>query len=172
MTNLDNVILKEPDITDMDQIYMMGADVWGKDQQKNEYLNECKNSIKYKSGQWFALYSENKLLSSLLVHRFDSHGDFNLCGLGSIATALNYRNKGYGSLIIKKIIKFLSCSENVNIIFLYSDIDASFYENLGFIRIPKNLQKYDDSDCMAWVGSDLSLNNFLDDFDDFIPSYF
>jgi N-acetylglutamate synthase-like GNAT family acetyltransferase len=116
---------------EFNQIYMLGYDMWGEDALVSDYLVECNKSEKYQSGEWYILVQEHVVLSALIVYKKSFALSENYYGIGSVATNPKYRKKGYAS-------KLLSCccqkfkNKGINGLYLFSDIDVSFYEKLGF----------------------------------------
>lgn len=92
------------------------------------------------------LEDENgNLVSSLIVYELNP----NQYGIGSIATPLDLRNKGYASSLISDVIHIIENKSPDGIIFLYSDIEPEFYERFNFIRMPALTQRYKTTTCMA-----------------------
>ncbi|WP_112180470.1 MULTISPECIES: GNAT family N-acetyltransferase [Paraliobacillus] len=161
--------IREATKEDMIDIYMMGYDVWGDNMSSEEYVTMCQDSSKYKKGKWYVLEATDtkELLSSLIVYELNPSEDIIVKGIGSIATPLTFRKKGYASLLVKETINELEQEEDCNNFFLYSDIGADFYKTLGFIELPNEGQKYKDSDCMYY-----SKENAIDSISFEIPDYF
>lgn len=154
---------------DMIEIYKMGYDVWGDNLPYEEYITMCQESEKYKKGIWYVLETTDtkQLLSSLIVYELKLSEDQIVKGIGSIATPIYLRKKGYASLLVKETINKLEREENCNNFFLYSDIGIEFYRRLGFIVLPNDSQKYIDSVCMYY-----SKENDIDSLSHGIPNYF
>lgn len=129
---------------EMMEIYKMGYDVWGDNLPYEEYITMCQASKKYKKGKWYVLEATDtkQLLSSLIIYELNLSDDQNVKGIGSIATPLYLRKKGYASLLVKETINKLEQDEKCNNFFLYSDIGIKFYKELGFIVLPNEFQKY------------------------------
>lgn len=127
-----------------DEIYQMGFDVWGDDQDLEIYLEGCRQSPKYKTGVWYVLVDENEVLCSSLIRYSLAENDN---GIGSIATPPLKRGQGYASTLIQKALDLFE-SEGSKKTFLFSDIGAAFYEQFGFFQLPKQFQQYKDSLCM------------------------
>lgn len=161
--------IREATKEDMIEIYKMGYDVWGDNMPYEEYITLCQASNKYKKGKWYVLEATDtkQLLSSLIVYELNLSEDQIVKGLGSIATPLLLRKKGYASLLVKEMINKLELEENCNNFFLYSDIGIEFYKGLGFIVLPNDCQKYKDSVCMYY-----SKENEIDSISLHIPNYF
>ena len=150
---------------DMNEIYMMGFDVWADDESAVEYLKGCCSSEKYKRGNWYVLNAPSgERLSSLITYSFDSK----TAGIGSIATPPLMRRKGDATCLIKTVLECLQ-RDGVNTVFLYSDINPYLYESLGFQALPKNFQKYEKSLCMVW-GKDMHKRLSAHEFQP--PDYF
>lgn len=113
---------------DMDQIYMMGFDVWSDGASEKDYLNGCRNSEKYKKGTWYILTEGLKLVSSLILYNF---GD-NEFGIGSISTPLPLRNQGFASQLIFGVITEIENKFKEPTFFLYSDFAPEFYKKFGY----------------------------------------
>lgn len=145
---------------ELDFIYKMGFDVWSEGSSMEDYLQICRNSSKYKQAEWFVLEDSNQLFSSLLLHSFEP----NIYGLGSIATELSHRNKGFASILIEKVIQYLEVQRNAKIIYIYSDIVPDFYTRFGFRPLPAEMQKYPSSHCMVRVS-----NGFQMDVNKLVP---
>ncbi|MGO1528761.1 MAG: GNAT family N-acetyltransferase [Senegalia sp. (in: firmicutes)] len=145
--------LREAKQEDLDEIYMMGYDVWGDNSYISDYLNECRNSTKYAKGKWYVLENESgNLLSSLLIHNLNNlNYDTNLeiRGIGSISTSPDFRRQGYGSALVEKTIEYINKNISIDIWFLYSDIDVNFYNKLNFKGLPNEFQKYSSTILMA-----------------------
>ncbi|WP_419881948.1 GNAT family N-acetyltransferase [Peribacillus sp. B-H-3] len=161
--------IREATKEDMIKIYMMGFDFWGDNMSSEEYITMCKDSSKYKKGKWYVLEATDteELLSSLIVYELNPSKELIVKGIGSIATPIHLRKNGYASVLVKETINKLEKEENCNNFFLYSDIGTDFYKKLGFIVLPNESQKYENSVCMYY-----SKENGLDSITFDIPSYF
>lgn len=125
---------------------MMGFDVWAEELSESDYLSTCQNSPKYKKGQWHVLLVDDQIVSSLITYENEFELPSNCIGIGSVATSTNSRKRGYASHLVNEIASIMESSEK-SAIYLFSDIDASFYEKLGFelLTVPP---KYSSSPCM------------------------
>ncbi|MGE7840466.1 GNAT family N-acetyltransferase [Lysinibacillus sp. NPDC093712] len=161
--------IREATKEEMIDIYKMGYDVWGDNLPFEEYITMCQSSDKYKKGKWYVLEAADtkQLLSSLIVYKLNLSENQIVKGIGSIATPLYLRKKGYASLLVKETITKLEQEENCNNFFLYSDIGIEFYKGLGFIVLPNDSQKYNDSVCM-YYSKDIDIDSMSLD----IPNYF
>ena len=134
---------------EMDVIYLMGIDAWAEGGDVGAYLEGCRQSIKYKSGQWVVLTAEGRPVSSLLIHRFEPWGGYVVRGIGSVATEPSSRRRGYGQELVRRAIEDLSLRHRAAVFLLYSDIGEAFYERLRFFGLPDNYQRRAGSTLMA-----------------------
>ncbi|NOH33074.1 GNAT family N-acetyltransferase [Vibrio chagasii] len=145
--------LRTADAHELDDIYLMGFDIWGGSASVDEFLACCNKSDKYQKGTWYVLIEHHKILSSLIVYQ----GMFGLvdgsCGLGSVATPPELRCKGYASKLINMIKNELLQNQNNTALFLHSDIDKKFYSRLGFTAIEGSDCMYCTSDGRAFKGT-------------------
>jgi N-acetylglutamate synthase-like GNAT family acetyltransferase len=163
---VEDINIRQPRTDEFDTIYLMGFDVWSDGATDGTYLEGCRNSPKYRSGQWWiAEHPAQGLVSSLLVHSFGP----NVYGIGSIATPTSKRQHGYASHLISKTIELLENENNATHIYLYSDIEPKFYERFGFVILPPDFQKYETTTCMLRAkNKDANPPKILDE----VPKYF
>jgi N-acetylglutamate synthase-like GNAT family acetyltransferase len=136
--------IRSPLPDEMNDVYKMGYDYWHDDMTMEKYLDECANSPKYKSADWFVLEDEGDIKASLLLHKF-SEGIF---GLGSISTFPQFRKHGFASALIKEVISIAEKERKAKVFFLYSEIQTKFYYKFNFLELPKDLQTHANSTCM------------------------
>ena len=158
---------------DFPGIFLMGFDVWGEEgNTKEQHIDFCQKRVeyKYKYGNWYVLEDKGKIKSSLICYRNAFGLAPRAVGIGSVATVPEFRKQGYMAHLLSKSIFMESQLEKVDYFFLFSDIDPYVYQKHGFIILPKEFQKYDDSVAMilpVQLTSDVILNS------DFIsPDYF
>lgn len=125
-------MIVRPAVTeDMDAIYLMGFDVWGEEQTEEEYLAGCRDSKKYKLGEWRCLTVDGIVVSSLITYKNQFDLVDRYVGIGSIATHPDYRRHGHASYLIQNCIN--SClKENSLGLLMFSDVEPAFYEKFGF----------------------------------------
>jgi predicted N-acetyltransferase YhbS len=145
---MSNLIVRLATPTDLEQIYMMGFDVWAEGSKK-EYLKDCRNSPKYQKGTWYVLTDdsqpESQVLSSLIIYDLpEGH-----LGLASLATAKAFRKRGYASHLMSQVLVQLEKQRPAKAIFLYSEIQPEFYEKFNFAKLPKPAQRYKSKTCMV-----------------------
>ncbi len=127
-------------------IFLMGSDVWRGDAPLKSYLDDCRNSEKYRLGQWYVLSVEERLVSSLIVYENCFNIPEGWCGMGSVATDSECRRHGYASELVHTVSSELK-QAGASGIFLFSDINAEFYEALGF-EITKGQSSTETPLCM------------------------
>ncbi|WP_436884000.1 GNAT family N-acetyltransferase [Mammaliicoccus sciuri] len=151
------LIVQKADNSILNDIYLMGYDTWANNLGKENYLENCRNSTKYKKGVWYVGYDKDCLVTFLIIY----HLDKNTYGIGSVATNPLYRKKGYAHQLIRNILK-----NNPNkVFFLYSDINPNFYRKLGFVEVERKEEKNINSRLMMFPES-TDINTIQ------IPSYF
>lgn len=137
-----------PQPEDMQTIYTMGYDAWGRGACIEDHLAHCATFEKYKTGRWFALKSDDAPVCALLIHDAPAFNmPENTAGIGTFATLPEQRGNGYGSKLIENVLATLK-DEGIAAIFLFSDIDPRFYARFGFRPLPDALQVKEGSVCM------------------------
>lgn len=144
---MDKIVIRKALENELDIIYQMGFDAWSDGSTLENYLEDCRASVKYRQGQWLVLEKNEELISSLLIHSFGN----NVFGIGSIATAHMHRKYGHASRLITFTLESLVRDKNAKAIYLYSDINRDFYHTFGFVTLPKESQKYSTSTCMVYM---------------------
>lgn len=145
---------------ELDAIYMMGHDVWSDGASTQAYLDGCRTSPKYKTGKWYVLLDEKRLVGSLAVYSSGFGLPPGYSGIASVATDPQMRGNGYASKLVTAVCETLQ-SEGAKGVYLHSDIGPSFYESLGFILVSES-----NSKCMVRQFS------HLETLPAQIPSYF
>lgn len=134
---------------DLQTVYLMGYDAWGDGRPAETYLENCRQSEKYKLGNWYVMVHEGTLVSSLIVYSDAFRMPLGAAGIGSVATSLDHRRRGHASELIREVASRLSRTHGVSLFFLYSDVDPNIYARLGFVALPDHLQRYKPSICMV-----------------------
>lgn len=160
---MHGIQIREAAQSELDQIFMMGFDVWAEGSVE-DYILECRDSPKYKRGTWFVLLEDERLVSSLILYDLGA----NEFGIGSIATSEKFRNKGYASRIIKDVIQRIENKNPAAVFFLYSDINPEFYEKFSFFKLSVTTQRYKTTTCMI---RGQNIEKYFSD-KKFIPEYF
>jgi GNAT superfamily N-acetyltransferase len=96
--------------------------------------------------RYFAAWKNNEIVASVKLYTFDfvsRHQQFKVGGIGAVFTTEQHRGRGYASEMLNLVIK-RARDEKYDAVLLFSDIDPSFYENLGFELLP-------DDDFHIWL---------------------
>jgi predicted N-acetyltransferase YhbS len=159
---------------DMDSVYMMGYDTWGDGQSKTAYLEGCRTSPKYAAGTWYVLEDrEGEPLSALIVYNSPNHGlQENTLGIGSLATKLAERGKGYANHLMWDLMRSFLDRNHETIFYLFADVNSKFYEALDFKKLPEHLQTKVGSTAMARCLQSDRLQRVLESAGYRPPSYF
>ena len=126
MPNKD-LIFRDAKEDELDAVYLMGEDAWAEGSSREEYLDGCRSSEKYKRGQFKVLSDNDELVCSLIAYTISNKW----LGIGSIATPTEKRGNGYASQLVKEVCD-KAFKSGFTSIFLYSDISPDFYSKLGF----------------------------------------
>ena len=81
-----------------------------------------------KNTKFYVLEKKQKYISVLFLHPITLNG-FCFGGIGGVATKKKYRNQGYASYLINKVIE--DSAECYDTLFLWTRV-GSFFERLGF----------------------------------------
>ena len=136
------MIIRSAKPSDMPSVHLMAHDTWGGNRTTAEHVAYCLSSPKYAKGRWFVLEHEGEVKSALICYRNTFGLPENAIGIGSVATTPSQRRKGFASNLMQVVIAKYSEDEGVKAFFLYSDVSTAIYERLGFIVLPKELQRY------------------------------
>lgn len=160
----DGFSIREAQKEEMDEIYLMGIDAWRGNCNFDEYINDCRGSIKYRKGIWYVLERNDELLSSVIIYKLPSLDSLLTIGIGSLATKENKRMNGYSSRLLKFLIEEYIKQLKVCVFVLFSDVDTHFYEKFGFRVLSSRLQYYSGSHCMVKCNNTIefkSIEKFL-----------
>lgn len=129
---------------ELEAVYLLGYDPWGRGQAIEDYLAGCRASEKYPRGRWMVLELEGRVLSALVVYR----GAFGLppgtWGLGSLCTEPAVRRLGLAKALVRTVV-----AREPGTAFLWADVLPDFYRGLGFTPLPDARQTRPGSLLMA-----------------------
>ena len=129
-----DLILSPAKENDMTLVFLMGQDAWGADYQTEEYLDICYKSEKYRSGNWLILRDSNGTpVSSAICYTIPGHNNSSWIGIGSLATEMNSRKKGYGLGCLSMLIDGYEKLQKNKGFMLFQDVDTKIYSSAGFI---------------------------------------
>ena len=130
----DNLTLSPATENDMNLVFLMGQDAWGAECQTQEYLDICYSSEKYRSGNWFILKnSKGTPVSSVIAYAIPGPDNRSWIGIGSLATEVSSRNKGYGLSCLSMLIDGYEKQQTINSFILFKDVQTNIYSSAGFM---------------------------------------
>ncbi len=148
-------------------LFEEGYREWKKNRTFEQYCIDNGKEDSY--GTRYVMETDGRIVSSLITLDLKKFNGRNTYGFGSVLTPKEYAGKGYATQLLKKCIAQIN---DTSPIFLYSDINPSFYERLNFRALPEQLQKKPGkSVCMIRCKEDVwkeILNSSIDQ----IPDYF
>ncbi len=148
-------------------LFQEGYKEWSKNRTFEQYCID--NGKEDAIGKRYVIEKDGEIVSSAIIIRLRNINGKDSYGFGSIVTSEKHRGKGYGIELIKNCINLIYTDNTI--IFLYSDINTSYYEKLSFRILPNILQKYEKSVCMAYCKVDI-WDELLNAKIDVIPNYF
>ena len=157
--------------SEFEAIYAMGYDVWGEGMALDAFLEGCRLSPKYASGRWFVVRDEGHVVSSVLVHDFDSWNGAVVRGVGSLATRPERRRAGWAARLLEQVVQLLVGVEAAEAVFLYVDISPRYYEQRGFHVLDPAYQTREDSVLMVRFAPGVDMTLVTQNADR-LPSYF
>ncbi|GAB6153986.1 hypothetical protein JCM17380_27360 [Desulfosporosinus burensis] len=161
------MIFRQVNQEEISLLFEQGYREWSKNRTFEQYCID--NSKEDAFGTRYVIEKNGEIVSSTIVLKLERINGKKAFGIGSVLTPQNHSNNGYATELLRKCVN-LVYDEN-NIIFLYSEINPTFYEKLNFRILPLQLQRYEKSICMAYckdeVWYELSNCNI-----DLIPNYF
>ncbi len=117
-------------------MYRLGYDAWGDGNGLDAYLATCRASRKYAEGVWWIhAAADGAPASALLSHDIPLPSGSPAVGLGSIATAPEFRGRGFASRLIEDVIVRHERDAGTEVFFLFSDIAPAFYERFRFSTV-------------------------------------
>lgn len=129
---------------DLEAVFLMGYDPWGRGLSVDDYLAECRASDKYPRGRWWVVEVEGRVVCALIVYR----GLFGLpegaYGIGSLCTEPAVRRLGLAKALMRVVL-----AREPGTAYLWADAVPDFYERLGFTPLPPEAQTRPGSVLMA-----------------------
>jgi predicted N-acetyltransferase YhbS len=151
-------------------VYEMGYNEWSGGMSWDEYSIDNKREEKY--GTRYVYLDDNGIIVGSLILLSLSLNILNtkVYAIASVIVKSEFRNKGYGKSLIKDTINLIS-SSNPFAIFLYSEIETSYYSSIGFELLPESIQNYNKKPCMIYCNDKNIINNIIN-LEINIPLYF
>jgi GNAT superfamily N-acetyltransferase len=114
-----------------------GHDAWGEGSSVDEFVAAYGRDKNHLRGTRYLLESpEGKPLANLNTIRF-ARG---LVGIASLSVNPATRGKGHGSALARAVMELLRSEDSSIRFMLYSEVNPTMYERLGFSRLPDELQ--------------------------------
>lgn len=148
-------------------LFEQGYAEWSKNRSFAQYCTDNRKEDAY--GTRYVLENDGDILCSAILLEFKDYQERKVFGIGSVLTPPKYRGKGYARVLLKNCFNLVLDEQSM--IFLYSDIDPSFYAKLNFRLLPPQLQKYERSPCMV-LCSDEVWHEYLACNEPRVPNYF
>jgi predicted GNAT family N-acyltransferase len=154
-------------INEIDGLFKEGYKVWSKNRTFEQYCIDNGKEDAY--GTRYVIDNNGEIVSSLILLNLKSILGRKVFGIGSVITPKLHEHKGYASKLLTQCIE--QHTDKESIIFLYSDVHPSFYEQFHFRVLPDYLQKGKTGICM--VRCDESIwSQLIKSQLDIIPDYF
>ena len=135
---LNHHVLTDATTDLLDQVFMLGFDVWSDGQSSCDYIASCRSSAKYQQGAWHVLHDGETILAALILYDAGFGLPTDACGIGSLATMPALRNNGMASALLSGVLSGIDANAPGSI-YLFADIEPAFYERFGFIRAGASL---------------------------------
>ena len=145
------MIFRQAKKEEIDQLLSEGYKVWSKGRTIEQYFSENRKEDDF--GIRYIIEDDEVIISSLILLTLKSINNKKVYGIGSLLTPPAYKHKGYASALLKNCLQQIYI--DTSLIFLYSEIDLSFYKRYNFRMLPPNLQKDADSICMVLCNDDM-----------------
>jgi len=139
------MIFRQADQEEISLLFKQGYQEWSKNRTFEQYCID--NSKEDALGTRYVMEKNGEIVSSTIVIRLEKINEREVYGIGSVLTPQNHRGNSYAAELLRNCLNLVY--EDNNIIFLYSDINPSFYEKMNFRILPTPLQKYEKSICMV-----------------------
>jgi predicted N-acetyltransferase YhbS len=144
--------LELADATDIQAVLRQNHSMWNGGLSKDLYYDFNHGQFKHpwarRNYRYFVLRKHGDIVSSCKLYTLDfqAHSKrYKVAGIGGVFTPENERGNGYASEMMQVVVKRCR-DENYDAVLLFSDIDPSFYENVGFELLP-------DDDFHIWVNT-------------------
>ena len=148
-------------------LFEEGYKEWSKNRTFEQYCIDNGKEDAY--GKRFVIEDHGEIVSSTIMLDLKKINGNKVYGIGSVLTPKIHTGKGYATQLLKNCIKRIH--DDHAYIFLYSDINPSFYQRLDFKILPSKFQKYSKSICMVYC-QDRLLDELLRSPIEQIPNYF
>ncbi len=123
-----------------------GHDAWGGGSSVEEFVASYAHNKNHLRGTRYLLESgSSEPIGNLNTIRF-ARG---LVGMASLLVNPNQRGRGYGSILTRAVMEILRCEDPGIRFMLYSEVNLSMHEKIGFSRLPNDVQSHLPAVAMA-----------------------
>ncbi len=160
-------IFREAKINERMELFEHGFREWSKKRTFEKYCEDNAKEDAY--GTRYVIEEDGRIVSSLILLHLSPIAGRQVFGIGSVVTPKDYTHKGYASYLLSECLR--QHIQDDDVVFLYSDVIASFYERYGFRVLPMKLQREQDSIGMV-LCDDSFLELLVKEGIDVIPEHF
>jgi predicted acetyltransferase len=161
------MLFREAKSAEINLLFQEGYKEWSKNRTFEQYCIDNAKEDAY--GTRYVLEVNGEIVSSTILLKLkDIHGK-RTYGIGSVLTPKIHAGNGYATELLKNCLRQIY--DDNTLIFLYSDINPSFYERFDFKILPPHLQKYQKSPCMVYCKDNI-WHELLAGSKEIIPDYF
>lgn len=139
-----SIELEIADAADLLTVLKQNYSTWSSGLSPSDYAEYLKRQLAHpwarKNYRYLIARLRNEIVSSCKLYTFDflSKGEhYKIGGIGAVFTPDNLRGRGYANEMLK-VVSQRAFKEDYDGLLLYSDVDPSFYERLGFELLPDN----------------------------------
>ncbi len=115
------------------EVLAMGFAAWGAGRTLEEFISSYQDDAHHLRGTAYSLeLLDGSRVSALNTVRLSRHR----YGLSRVVTEPQRRGQGYATMLLQAVMELLRADEKDIRFLLFSEIGSSFYERLGFQRLP------------------------------------
>lgn len=147
------------------ELLLFGYDAWKRDgENQSDFVDGYQSCPNHLRGRRYVLRHPNQgIVAGVNTLRFAR----NLGGIASLATHPEHRRQGYAKMLMMSVMSILEDYEGVNRLLLFSEIDTSYFERLGFQKLPEAMQIFPRAVAMIKSATPLDSNEEV-----FLNKYF
>ena len=145
------MLFRQATTEERQSLFEEGYQEWSKNRTFEQYCIDNGKEDAY--GRRYVIEDNGEIVSSTIVLNLKTINDHPVYGIGSVLTPKRYAGKGYATQLMKDCIELIN--DDRPYIFLFSDIDPSFYQRFNFRILPPPFQKKPKSVCMVYCHDEL-----------------
>ncbi len=124
---------------DEPEVLAFGFDAWGEGRTLEAFIASYETSRNHLRGTRYLLEDlAGEPLADLNTLRFRR----GLVGVASVATAATHRRRGHATRLLRAVMALMRDADPRTRFGLFSEVDPSVYEAVGFARLPAELQRF------------------------------